>query len=706
MVEPMSRDEQNPLDAGMAEGFGSHRGSSILKLIAAMGSPVREVNLRDPVEDHDTPVIRPGAKSSERYQMLGEIARGGVGVVLKGRDRDLGRDIAMKVLRPEHASRPEIMQRFVEEAQIGGQLQHPGIVPVYELGLQADRQPYFTMKLVKGKTLAGLLESRAGPDVDLPRFLRIFEKVCETIAYAHARGVIHRDLKPANIMVGSFGEVQVVDWGFAKVLAQGGVADERAPEDPNATVVRTIRSESEGSASVAGSVMGTPAYMPPEQALGQIEIVDERSDVFALGAILCEILTGEPPYVTSSGNLLVQAGSAQLEEARQRLEVCGAASELVSLVLLCLTVSQEQRPRDAGVLAQSITGHLVSVEERARQSEVAAAEAEVRVGEERKRRKLAIGLAAAILLTVVAVGGTYGWFAKRTLERVQRDTVAVKDALREATNAASEADAGGDVQLWSEAALHAERAWKLAQNLDPDSATAREARQTRIRIRSEARQAALDHDTVKELEETRVRRGDNLDFSQAERRYGEVFRRYGVDVDALTVEEAGGAIRDSRIAGDLCVALDAWAAARRRFSSDEAERSEHLVQVACAADADAWRNGLRRAVARRDAATLVSIAAGAEPGAMSPESVVLLASALAETINREAGVAFLREAHPHHPGDFWINYHLADWLGHQAEPRYDEAAAYFRVAMGVRPESVEARFQLGRMLSEGRVLED
>ncbi len=123
------------------------------------------------------------------------------------------------------AKNPAVVARFVEEAQIGGQLQHPGIVPVYELGLMADEAPYFTMKLVKGRTLSALLTQRKSTAENRTRLLQIFESVCQTLAYAHSKGVLHRDVKPANIMVGAFGEVQVVDWGLAKVLHRGGVAD-------------------------------------------------------------------------------------------------------------------------------------------------------------------------------------------------------------------------------------------------------------------------------------------------------------------------------------------------------------------------------------------------------------------------------------------------------------------------------------------------
>ncbi len=237
------------------------------------------------------------AERGDRYQLFGEIARGGMGAVLKGRDPDLGRDLAVKVLLESHEDKPELLRRFVEEAQIGGQLQHPGIVPVYELGTFADRRPYFTMKLVKGRTLSALLAERPSPAHDLPRFLSIFEAICQTVAYAHARGVIHRDLKPSNVMVGSFGEVQVMDWGLAKVLKEGGVADESPDQPaPEESLVATVRSGSNVDDSQAGSVLGTPAYMAPEQAAGEVERVDRRADVFGLGSILCEILTGQPAY--------------------------------------------------------------------------------------------------------------------------------------------------------------------------------------------------------------------------------------------------------------------------------------------------------------------------------------------------------------------------------------------------------------------------
>ncbi len=268
----------------------------------AIGSAAR-IHLRD-MADAARPV-RPGSMElpglsgrPSRYQLIGELARGGMGAIFRGHDLDLGRDLAVKVIREEHRDHPEMVRRFVEEARIGGQLQHPGITPVHELGRFPDGRLFIAMKLVRGRTLAALLEARGSPDEERMPFLSVFEQVCQAMAYAHSRGVIHRDLKPSNVMVGAFGEVQVMDWGLAKVLDPGGVAVEERPPGAGdgASAVPTWGRGSEGLESRAGSVLGTPSYMAPEQARGELDTLDERADVFALGSILCEILTGRPAF--------------------------------------------------------------------------------------------------------------------------------------------------------------------------------------------------------------------------------------------------------------------------------------------------------------------------------------------------------------------------------------------------------------------------
>ncbi|MEO1597727.1 MAG: serine/threonine-protein kinase, partial [Planctomycetota bacterium] len=204
----------------------------VLRLMDATLAEIPRVSLRE--EEHgDGPIQRPSSEEvppqpvNSRYRLDAEIARGGMGAILRGRDVDIGRDLAIKVLLTSHKDCPEVVQRFVEEAQISGQLQHPGIAPVYDIGQFVDERPYMSMKLVKGDTLSKQLADREDIHEGCSKLIGVFKQICDTIAYAHSRGVIHRDLKPANIMVGAFGEVQVMDWGLAKVLSVGGVADEK-----------------------------------------------------------------------------------------------------------------------------------------------------------------------------------------------------------------------------------------------------------------------------------------------------------------------------------------------------------------------------------------------------------------------------------------------------------------------------------------------
>jgi serine/threonine-protein kinase len=357
-----------------------------------------------------------------------------MGIVLKGRDPDLGRDVAMKVLHPGHTRNPAMIQRFIEEAQIGGQLQHPGILPVYELGLDADLRPFFTMRLVKGRTLAAMLEERPGPSHDLGRFLAVFEQVCQTVAYAHARGVIHRDLKPSNIMVGAFGEVQVVDWGLSKVLRQGGVMEgvqEQSPEAPEPRVT-TVRTTGGSSPSQSGAIIGTPSYMSPEQARGEVESLDEQADVFALGAVLCEILTGQPAYVGDRRQILEDAAAGRLDEARDRLDSCGAEGELIRLARRCLDASRAVRPRHVGVLAREVSAFLASVGDRARAAEMAAVAAQATAAAERKARRRTTALALALGVAILA-GVTSAIIAERVRRaRAEQSVAAVASLFRKA----------------------------------------------------------------------------------------------------------------------------------------------------------------------------------------------------------------------------------------------------------------------------------
>ena len=274
------------------------------------------------------------------YLLTEEIGRGGMGVVYRAEDSSLSRDVAVKILQFHFPASGFSARRFVEEGRITGQLQHPAIPPIHQIGALPDGRPFLVMKLIKGRTLATIL----GEAGDRGHFVAVFEQVCQAVGYAHARKVIHRDLKPANVMVGAFGEVQVMDWGLAKVLdGREAVAPERDESASPATEIRTPREPD--SATLAGSILGTPSFMPPEQAGGEIDRVDERSDVFGLGAMLCQILTGKPPYVAKDAEAIrLLAIRGRLDEAYTRLDQSGADQELIALCKRCLSAEPEGRP--------------------------------------------------------------------------------------------------------------------------------------------------------------------------------------------------------------------------------------------------------------------------------------------------------------------------------------------------------------------------
>ncbi len=224
-----------------------------------------------------------------RYTVVGEIARGGMGTVYVARDEELERRVALKVLSATELGE-DGRARMAREARILAQLEHPGIVPVHDVGTLADGRVYYTMKLVEGERLDEHVRLKLG----LRERLRIFERMCEAVAFAHAHGVIHRDLKPSNVMVGPFGEVLVLDWGVAKILddsaeqraAASTVPVATAPVDFHEAVTRAAPS----GQTRAGTVLGTPGYMAPEQAAGRVDLVDARADVYALGVMLKELV--------------------------------------------------------------------------------------------------------------------------------------------------------------------------------------------------------------------------------------------------------------------------------------------------------------------------------------------------------------------------------------------------------------------------------
>lgn len=309
-----------------------------------------------------------------RYHLRGLIAVGGMGRIVRAYDSMLHRDVAIKLLRSEFADDACYLQRFVNEALLTSQLQHPSIIPIYDLGHEEDGRPFFVMKLVEGRSLSEVLAVPPKNRLDRSHLLKIFEQVCQTVAYAHSNGVLHLDLKPSNIMIGEFGEVHVMDWGLAHVYdierlyvpsgVTGGsklpVPNERL--DPSSDVHVEL---AEGHSDLLLShVRGTPAYMAPEQARGRA--VSTRSDVFGLGAILCEILTGQPPYPGRDHRRVYQSAvRARVRSAIRGCEQMGRDDQLTQIVKRCLAPNPRHRPADASVVAKMIGQYLATALEQA-----------------------------------------------------------------------------------------------------------------------------------------------------------------------------------------------------------------------------------------------------------------------------------------------------------------------------------------------------
>ncbi|MBV71696.1 MAG: hypothetical protein CMH52_10185 [Myxococcales bacterium] len=287
-----------------------------------------------------------------RFELQGEIARGAMGRILAAWDLHLGRPVAIKVLKKASARDLEQI-RFLEEAQVTGQLQHPNIMPVYELGRLRD-QVAFVMRRIEGRSLKTVVSGlrRGKPEIRRQfsqlRLLNVFHQLCLAVAYAHSRGVVHRDLKPSNVMVGDFGEVVLLDWGLCKVIG-------------NET--RSTRSTSERWKTVHGQIIGTPAYMAPEQAGGLVSEINAQTDVYGLGAILYHLLTLRPPFVGKNNREIVaRVLQEDVVPPMDRAPNRSIATQLNNICMRCLSRNANDRYANATALAEAIRNYLDSPE--------------------------------------------------------------------------------------------------------------------------------------------------------------------------------------------------------------------------------------------------------------------------------------------------------------------------------------------------------
>jgi WD40 repeat protein/serine/threonine protein kinase len=453
-----SRDDRG--DAGDAEHPRAPGAETIAMELDAGSTHDRLVRVAAPeggAGAGDRPPLVPGRPAGAgKFAIIEELNRGGMGVVLRGRDRGLHREVAIKVIRDQDS--PHQRDRFLKEAQITGQLEHPNIVPVHEFGVDASGRMFFAMKLVRGRNLAEVIDQHrtqpaiAAQEYPLVKMVGILVQVCNAIAFAHSRGVTHRDLKPGNIMLGDFGEVMLMDWGLAKVgeaAAAGTRSDlgsprlSAEPEDEStcATVGRF-------DITVDGAVIGTPAYMSPEQASGQISKMDNRSDVYALGAILYEIITLHPPISGSDlKDVLRKAMLGHIEPPERRAPARQVPRDLAAIAMKALAADPQQRYPGASLMRRDLENFLEGRAVSARADSLV--EALAKVVRRHRITSTAVALAALLLAAVVVASYVFN------LQQRQRAEAERSVALIERSRAETESDKAKRERNRAEAAAEA-----------------------------------------------------------------------------------------------------------------------------------------------------------------------------------------------------------------------------------------------------------
>jgi tetratricopeptide (TPR) repeat protein len=617
----------------------------------------------------------------ERYQVGDLIATGGMGEVRQAHDRVLDRTVAVKLVKPQLLGKPSLLERFQEEARIAGRLQHPGVPPIYDLGALPDGRPFLAMKLIQGQTFAALLRARSSPADNHVRSLQVFEAICQTVAYAHEQGVIHRDLKPANVMVGEFGEVQVMDWGLAKILASRG----RQPPESGAgsSELPALRgltppARLETDQTHDGAVMGTPAYMPPEQARGEVAEVDRRADVFALGSILCEILTGESAYPGQAALALARAGRGDLADAHARLAACGVDPELVALALRCLAPQREARPESAAVVARAVADYRGGVEERLRRAERERAAAEARATEERKRRRVQWMLAGVAVLLLLTVGGAWWWY----------------DRQQAATGAAIVED-----QAVAEQALREQRLVTASERLDQSDRRIQATGLTGPAQRQASLTAHLS--LARALDVASVRRwtatGRKFQSARARREFAEVFATHGLGIAEGSVDVAAVVqlLSPSPIRERVQMALEDWL-----MIADDPTIRLRLTEILNALDPDESHSAARSAWAAGDGATLIALASRTRPEKLTARLALLLTEH--PDVPFADRLRLLREARNRWPDDVGVAFQAGAVLsgmehGNEAQLLAEAAGAY-RSVLAVQPGNGAAWNNLGHVL--------
>ncbi len=685
--------------------------------------------------DHPTATVAGGGSGTAEgdtpsppgYELHALIGSGGMGRVYRARHLSLERDVAIKFLLARYAPDSVTAGRFLEEARITARLQHPGIPPVHEVGTLPDGRPFLAMKLINGDTLDEHLKKRKSPAENRGRFVGVFEQIAQAVGFAHSLRIIHRDLKPANVMVGDFGEVQVMDWGLAKELRTADRGSRN--EDPNATASVSFNPQSDETQ--AGSLLGTPAFMPPEQAIGAVEQIDERSDVFGLGAILCVILTGKPPFVADGAETTRRlAARAELDDAFARLDACGAEPELVALAKRCLAPEPADRPADAGAVAHAVAILRADAERRARQAEMDRATAEVKMAEERKRRRVQRALALAVL-GLVAVAGFAGWWvestraarkaeeASRAADAKVRQATAERDVVAALDEALILREQGvkqsDDIPRWGLTIVAARSALQRAESLLRDAPGADGLHRRFAAMRDELDRDHRDRALLAELD--RVADGNEVRLvipisftGLASRRYADAFRTGGIDLLSVPPAHAVAWLKGHRFRDRLVLAARGWVHVLGAANEDKAKKPssrERLQTILREVTDDPFTREWWDAVAAGNLSALQKLVTRPELRRLSSRELASFSDGLTAFGSADVQRELMALAHDRFPGEFWVHIRLATLAGIGVGKVNDNDTAnvtirHLSAAVAARRAGALARAALGMELMRSR----
>jgi serine/threonine protein kinase/Tfp pilus assembly protein PilF len=621
------------------------------------------------------------------YKLMEQIGEGGMGLVFVAEQQQpVRRKVALKVIKPGMDTR-QVVARFEAERQALALMDHPNIAKVLDGGTTESGRPYFVMELAKGAPITEYCDQNHVP---IRQRLELFLSVCQAVQHAHQKGIIHRDLKPSNILVEIHDVhpvVKIIDFGIAKATGQK-------------LTEKTIYT------SVA-QMVGTPLYMSPEQAgLSSLD-VDTRSDVYSLGVVLYELLTGTTPFASET---LKQAGYDEMRRIIREEEPPRPSTRVTTMEQAALSTIAEKRGLEPRRLNQQLRGELdwivmkaLEKDRNRRYDSASALAADVqrylnddpvlacppskfyRLGKFVRRHKAGLGVAAVLLLAMLLGGRSGLWWLQKQA-----------GAEGEARRALEESSYLLEAEHWYAALSAARRAEGVLAGVGGDAGLRRQ-----IQVLLE------DLEMVRRLQEAQLRmtavKDGRLDIEACAVAYADAFREYGLDVDKLDPHLAAKQIGTRPIRRQLVVALDDWAIALREL---KAEGWRQRLAAARAADEDPWRNRLRDWQEGKDPKAVEELAAIDVKKEWPLQTLELLGRLAPMTPSSERVVALLERAQRRHPGDFWINQRLVGLLNRSQPRRLEKEIRFASVAVALQPQGPSAHYNLGLALQNDGQLDE